>query len=448
MPVIVGNSTINTAITSTSVSENTPQGFAVYNATRNTVMPTLRLDFVNSNVLDPRVTFARSTSATYFNSAGVMTTAPTNIPRFDYNPATGVCNGLLIEQYSINLLLQSTFQSGWGAGNGTLTANQLLSPDGTVNAAKFVENTTASAFHYINQTITKAASALVYTFSVFLKASGNRQVSLRLDSGESNGAVVICDPVAGSIGTAGVYGTFTSASATIQTIGNGWYRVSLTATSSTATTMVSQLETLNAGNNVYTGDGVSGFYCFGAQLEQLAIPTSYIATTGATAARATDTTSLAGTNFSSWYNPINWTAIVTAVPAKIPNPSASLAQSIFEFRLDGGNRILARNNAGSSVITAYWINSLGFPLNGGGYNTSALTSNTMFKYGITASNGSWNLAFNGSIFISGVGGYLITPTELWIGYSPSDFLGFTGWIQRVNYYPVVVSNNELISLTS
>jgi len=107
MPVIVGNSTINTAITSTSVSENTPQGFAVYNATRNTVMPTLRLDFVNSNVLDPRVTFARSTSATYFNSAGVMTTAPANTPRFDYNPATGVCNGLLIEQYSTNLLLQT-----------------------------------------------------------------------------------------------------------------------------------------------------------------------------------------------------------------------------------------------------------------------------------------------------------------------------------------------------
>lgn len=445
MPVIVGNSTINTAITSTSVSENTPQGFAVYNATRNTVMPTLRLDFVNSNVLDPRVTFARFTAATYFNSAGVLTTAPDNTPRFDYNPATGICNGLLIEQASTNLLLQSTFQSGWGAGNATLTANQLLSPDGTVNAAKFVENTTASAFHYINQVVTKAASALVYTFSVFLKASGNRQVSLRLDSGGSNGAVVICDPVAGTIGTAGVYGTFTSASATIQTIGNGWYRVSLTATSSTATTMISQLEILNVGNNVYTGDGVSGFYCFGAQLEQLAIPTSYIATVAATVTRYADATTLTGTNFSSWYNSTNWTTIVSAVPAKIPNQSATSSQSIFEFRLDGGNRVLARIEPGSSVITSYWINTLSQPSNSGGYNSSALTSNTAFKYGMTASNGSWNLALNGSIFISGVGGYLITPTELWIGYG---FSGFTGWIQRVNYYPVVVSNNELISLTS
>lgn len=444
MPVIVGNSTINTAITSTSVSENTPQGFAVYNATRNTVMPTLRLDFVNSNVLDPRVTFARASSATYFNSAGVLTTALANIPRFDYNPATGICNGLLVEESSTNLILQSAFQSGWGAGNGTLTANQLLSPDGTVNAAKFVENTTASAYHYINQVVTKAASALVYTFSVFLKALGNRQVTLRLSDG-TNGAVVTCDPVAGTIATAGVYGTFTSASGTIQTIGNGWYRFSLTTTSSTATTIIPGLESVSAGTNVYTGDGVSGFYCFGAQLEQLAIPTSYIATVAAIVTRYADATTLTGTNFSSWYNSTNWTTIVSAVPAKIPNQSATPSQSIFEFRLDGGNRVLARIEPGSSVITSYWINTLSQPSNSGGYNSSALTSNTAFKYGMTASNGSWNLALNGSIFISGVGGYLITPTELWIGYG---FSGFTGWIQRVNYYPVVVSNNELISLTS
>jgi hypothetical protein len=447
MPVIVGNSTINTAITSASVTENTPQGFAVYNATRNTIMPTLRLNFVNSNVLDPRITFARSSFATYFNSAGVLTTATNNVPRFDYNPATGVCNGLLIEPFSVNLLLQSTFQSNWGPGAGTLTANQLLSPDGTVNAAKFVENTAVSAFHYINQSVSKAASALVYTFSVFLKASGNRQVTLRMDSGGSNGAVVNCDPVAGTIGTASVYGTFTSASATMQTIGNGWYRFSLTATSSTATTMVSQLETLNAGNNLYTGDGASGFYCFGAQLEQLAYSSSYITTTSSTTVRATDTTSLTGANFSSWYNSTNWSAIFTAVPSNIPNTSAS-SQSLFEFRIDGGNRILARINTSTSVLTAYWINTLSLPLNGGGYNTSALTANTAFKYGITASNGSWNLAFNGGVFISNVGGYLITPTELWIGGSPSDFTGFNGWIQSIAYYPTIVSNNELKTLTS
>ena len=71
----------------------------------------------------------------------------------------------------------------------------------------------------------------------------------------------------------------------------------------------------------------------------------------------------------------------------------------------------------------------------------------MFKYGITASNDSWNLAFNGSIFISAALGYLITPTDLWIGYSPSDTLGFTGWIQRIAYYPVVLPNAELQTLT-
>ena len=447
MPIIVGNSTVNSAITSTSVTENTPQGFAEYNATRNSVMPTLRLDFVNSNVLDPRITFTRASNATYFNSAGVLSTATTNTPRFDYNPSTGACNGLLMEQSSTNLLLQSTFQSGWsgGAAAGTLTANQLLSPDGTVNAAKFVETTAASAYHYKTQTITKAASALVYTFSVFLKASGNRQVTLRLSDG-TNGAVVTCDPVAGTIATAGVYGTFTSASGTIQTIGNGWYRFSLTTTSSTATTILPGLESVSAGTNVYTGDGASGFYCFGAQLEQLAFNTSYIASGAGQGSRAVDQTSLTGTNFSSWYNSTNWTTIVSAIPSTVPNTSGA-TELLFQFTLDGSNRILSRIASAASVLTSYWINNISQPQNAGGYNSASLTANTLFKHGMTASNGSWNLALNGTIYNS-TAGYLITPTSLSIGYGSNDFNGFNGWIQRFAYYPVVVSNNELISLTS
>jgi len=449
VPIYIGNATVNTAIASSSVTENTPQGYAEYNATRNSVMPTLRLDFVNSNVLDPRITFTRASYATYFNSAGVLSTAITNTPRFDYNPATGACNGLLMEQYSVNLLLQSTFQSGWsgGATAGTLTANQLLSPDGTVDAAKYVETTLASAFHYKNQNVTKAASALVYTFSVFLKASGNRQVSLRMqDTGGTNGAAVICDPVAGTIATAGVYGTFTSPSATMQTIGNGWYRFSLTATSSTDTLITAQLETLSAGNNVYTGDGVSGFYCFGAQLEQLAFKTSYIASGAGQGSRAVDITTISGTNFSSWYNSTNWTTTVSAIPATIPNTSGA-TELLFQFTLDGNNRILSRIASTASVLTSYWINNISQPQNAGGYNSASLTANTLFKHGMTASNGSWNLALNGTIYNSS-GGYLITPTSLSIGYSSNDANGFNGWIQRFAYYPVVVSNNELISLTS
>jgi hypothetical protein len=200
--------------------------------------------------------------------------------------------------------------------------------------------------------------------------------------------------------------------------------------------------TATAGTLTLTVTGTVSY----AQLEALSFPTSYIATTGASATRAVDQTSLTGTNFSSWYNATNWTTTVSAIPATIPNVSSGI-EIVFEFVINGSNRILARIGTSSSVITSYWINNIGQPQNAGGYNSSSLTANTLFKYGMTASNGSWNLALNGTIYNSSAG-YLITPTSFSIGWSTNDPNGFNGWIQRVAYYPVVVSNNELISLTS
>lgn len=47
----------------------------------------LSLDFTSGS-LDPRITFTRASGATYYNSAGTLTTAATDTPRFDYDPNT------------------------------------------------------------------------------------------------------------------------------------------------------------------------------------------------------------------------------------------------------------------------------------------------------------------------------------------------------------------------
>lgn len=74
------------------------------------VLPKLALDFTTAS-LDSRITFTRTTSATnpatYINSSGVITAATNNQPRFDYDPTTLVCKGLLIEESRKNLLLNS-----------------------------------------------------------------------------------------------------------------------------------------------------------------------------------------------------------------------------------------------------------------------------------------------------------------------------------------------------
>lgn len=69
--------------------------------------PTLDLNFALTKSLDPRITFTRASSGTYFDSSGVIQTATTNTPRFDHNPSTGESLGLLIEEQRTNLLLNS-----------------------------------------------------------------------------------------------------------------------------------------------------------------------------------------------------------------------------------------------------------------------------------------------------------------------------------------------------
>lgn len=66
----------------------------------------LALNFL-TGTLDPSITFARTSTATYINSSGVITAASAGAPRFDYNPSTLQLNGLLLEGSRTNLLLNS-----------------------------------------------------------------------------------------------------------------------------------------------------------------------------------------------------------------------------------------------------------------------------------------------------------------------------------------------------
>jgi hypothetical protein len=71
------------------------------------VLPKLALNFTTA-VLDPRVTFTRAANtATVTNSSGVIVAINADLPRFDYNPTTLVCRGLLVEEARTNLLVNS-----------------------------------------------------------------------------------------------------------------------------------------------------------------------------------------------------------------------------------------------------------------------------------------------------------------------------------------------------
>lgn len=71
------------------------------------VLPKLALDFTTAS-LDSRITLTRSeNTATRINASGIIETVNANLPRFDYDPVTLACKGLLIEESRKNLLLNT-----------------------------------------------------------------------------------------------------------------------------------------------------------------------------------------------------------------------------------------------------------------------------------------------------------------------------------------------------
>ena len=71
------------------------------------IRPSLDLDFANGQTVDPRITFTRASTATRTNSRGLIEAVASGVPRIDFDPVTGACKGLLIEEQRTNLLLNS-----------------------------------------------------------------------------------------------------------------------------------------------------------------------------------------------------------------------------------------------------------------------------------------------------------------------------------------------------
>jgi hypothetical protein len=281
------------------------QGFESADLDVPVVLPTLNLDFANSQSLDKRITFSRGSIGTRVNRNGLIETIPANQPRFDFDPITGQSLGLLIEEPRTNLLLQSEdLSTTWSNTGTTEILNATTAPDGTNTADQIVENTSYGQ-HYMSSNAISWASNTTYTCSVFAKAENRKFLDIAFGTSSfwvnghrravfnlSNGTV---HSTAGS-----------SLTALISPYPNGWYRCSITATTisgAVAPTTCQFLITFDGtSGGSYSGNGTSGLYLWGAQLEQGAFPTSYIPTTASIVPRSADNAFMTGTNFSSWYN--------------------------------------------------------------------------------------------------------------------------------------------------
>ena len=186
-------------------------------------------------------------------------------------------------------------------GSGS-TANTTTAPDGS-STADLITQDAGNSLHALSRSSAfSVESGKAYTLSVFLKSNGVDWAFLQLNGNiwsESGDRPRFWFNL--STGEEG--SSDRNSGVGLTSFGNGWYRAHITATASTnANTNLSIAMSVADGNNSsYTGDGTSGIYIWGAQLEAGSFPTSYIPTTGATATRAADVASISGSNFSSWY---------------------------------------------------------------------------------------------------------------------------------------------------
>ena len=178
-----------------------------------------------------------------------------------------------------NLLLRSEEfdNAGWGKDNATVTANAAVAPDGTTTADNLVEAADVGLAHYTEQQVTKVASSITYTASIFVKrASGTRNLQLRVDTGSfTNSVICAFDLGAVTANLVSSAGTFTSVSTSITALSNGWYRCVSVVTTGSETTVRARANLLNGTSQGYDGDGTSGLYLWGAQLELGSTATTY-----------------------------------------------------------------------------------------------------------------------------------------------------------------------------
>lgn len=403
------------------------------------------------------VTFTRASTATYWDSAGVLQTAASGAARIDYDPATLAIRGLLVEPQSTNLLLQSQDISAASYTRLNLVTTSytdvLLAPDGTLTMDAMMESTTPTVYHGLHQTITKAASAITYAYSVFVRDKGRPLVMAIQNTAATSGVFARFNPATGAVtSTAAAFGTgFTAGAMTAEALGGGLYRVTLTATSDTATTLKVEISLHNGTTNTYTGNGTSGVYLWGQQLEAGEYATSYIPTTTAQVTRLTDMPNVA--TISPWYNQTAGTFVVEALRTSLPAPQASSPSSYGKLvtMSDGTNNnaisfgtVAGQNNI-YTAVTAAGAETMS-------YAALPMTAGVATKVALAITATSARLAVGGTLAGASDDTAVTMPaaTLLTFGHRQDGSLNtaWNGWIRSVKYYPRRVTNAELVSLTT
>lgn len=163
--------------------------------------------------------------------------------------------------------------SAWSKNGSVTIVENAADPDGGQAAASWAR--TATSATYSGSGVTVAASALAYTFTVKAKVNTATNLALRIQGTFPHRADVVFNLTSGTISTAATAtSTYTGASATITSLGNGWYTCTLTATSGTDTGLTGYLS-FNSNNSKIDGtdsSATSSGWVYGMNMKQGSTP--------------------------------------------------------------------------------------------------------------------------------------------------------------------------------
>lgn len=172
-----------------------------------------------------------------------------------YNGSAWVDAGTLIEtEARTNLVTHSEdfTDASWTKAGASITANAETAPDGNATADKLVENSSTSE-HLVSRVNIGSGQK---TASVFFKSSERTQAAIYFFNATDGVSVSYFDLAAGTV---------ISGDGEIEAFGGGWYRCGLSRTATVNDNVYFCAAV--SGSTSYTGNGTSGIYIWGAQLE-------------------------------------------------------------------------------------------------------------------------------------------------------------------------------------
>jgi hypothetical protein len=379
------------------------------------------------------------------NYIPVLLTAQNNVARFEHNPVTRESLGLEIEEQRTNLFLYSDDFSNayWTKIRSSITSNTIVAPDGTLTGDKLVENTDNNS-HFVSRVETTTNTNPI-TWSFYAKAGERPAVSFSVREGTTftRSSTAIFDLSAGTVGAVTNAGG-ASGTTSITSVGNGWYRCSLTSTLGGTDTNSQMLLQLNNGSvSSYAGNGFDGVFVWGAQLETGAFPTSYIPTVASQVTRSADAASMTGANFSSWYNA----------------GEGSLYAEYIQPATISGNRAVASITSGSAANQLVFLTDTAPGVfwyidansaNQVALNLGAITLNAKTKVaGVYKFNDFAATKNSAAVSTDASGNVPQGVNDLRIGgRTGSSALDWSGTISKLSYYPIRLTNAQLQALTT